>query len=241
MRDGLFNALSVLFFVLTLVVVTGVFALLAFPAPVDTDIVRMPSVAPELPTVTPTETGTATPTPTRTLPATFTPVPPSATPTSTATHTTTPQPSMTPSLTFTPSNTPTPTDTPVPFPYRLQGEPQFRDNFANSLGCDWQGVGGQVFDTVGQELQPEQANRLRIHIFNDRVDTVLRLGTNSFYGERTGWEVRTSGAPARELVYVRLELVDGTPQSNDAQINFPSGCDSNLAVVNFMINPAFPR
>ena len=35
MRNGLYNAFSVLFFVLTLAVITGVIALMAAPPPVD--------------------------------------------------------------------------------------------------------------------------------------------------------------------------------------------------------------
>lgn len=241
MRNGLYNALSVLFFVLTLGVITGVVALLAFPPPIDSDVAQLPTIAPDLPSVTPTDTGTATFTPTRTLPPTFTPAPPTLTPTPTVTWTTTPRATDTPTLTLTPSHTPTPTETPIPFPYRVMDEPEFRANFANSLGCDWQGLGGQIFDAAGQELSADLAQALRVHVISDSVDTVVRVGTNSFYGERTGWEVQTSTSPVAELVYVRLERADGTPQSNDAQVNFPADCEGNAGIVTFIVNTGFAR
>ena len=239
MRNGLYNAFSVLFFVLTLAVITGVVALLAFPAPVDTDVAQLPTFAPDLPSVTPTATGTATFTPTRTLPPTFTPAPPTATPSPTAPRTSTARATDTPTITHTPSSTPTPTETPIPFPYKVLDAPEFRANFANSLGCDWQGVGGQVLDLAGQELSAETAAGLRVHVIGDTVDTTVRVGTNSFYGARTGWEVQTSTSLVAELLYVRLELADGTPQSNDAQVTFPADCEGNAAIVVFAVNPGF--
>ncbi len=241
MRNGLYNAISVLFFILTLAVISGVIALLATPAPVDATVAQMPTFAPDLPTLTPTDTSTASPTPTQTLPATFTAPPSTATRTPTATITTTPRPSDTAAPSVTPSATPTPTETPIPFPFIVRDEPELRENFANSLGCDWQGVGGRVFDATGQELTAEDAIGLRAHIFSDSIDRTVRLGTNSFYGERTGWEAQTGTSIAAELVYVRLETADGEPMSNDAQINFPADCEGNAAVVEFVANPRFAR
>lgn len=241
MRNGLYNAFSVLFFVLTLAVITGVVIMLVSPTPVDSAVVQLPTFAPDLPTASPTDTATATPTHTRTLPPTFTAVPPSPTRTPTPTPTTTPRPSSTPAPTVTPSATATPSNTPIPFPYIVRDEPELRANFANSLGCDWQGVGGRVFDGAGQELTAEQATGLRAHVFSDTADITVRLGTNSFYGERTGWEAQLGTGIKAELVYVRLETPDGRAMSNDAQIRFPANCAGNAAIVEFEANPGFSR
>lgn len=238
--NRLYNAVSVLFFIATLGVVTFVIAQLVVPPPV-TPVSLLPTIAPDLPTVTPTETGTATSTATRTLPPSFTPAPPTNTSTATATSTTTPRPTDTAAPTNTPTTTHTPTNTPIPFPYIVDGTPELRANFANSLGCDWQGVGGQVFDATGLELTTEQAAQLRVHVFSDRTDMSVRLGTNSFYGARTGWEVGTATSAVAELVYAQLELADGTPQSNIAEIDFPANCEGNVAIVNFVVNTGFRR
>lgn len=236
MRNGLYNAFSVLFFILTLAVITGVIALMAAPPPVDIDIAQLPTFAPELPTITPTETFTPTATPTRTLPPTFTAVPPTTTVTPSATPTRTLEPSSTPTETHTPTPTQTSTQTPIPFPYMVREAPELRANFANSLGCSWQGLGGQVYGADGEELDAEAAADLRIHVFSDTVDRVVRLGTNSFYGDRTGWEAQTGTGISSEWVYVRLESPTGKPRSNDAQIFFPADCDANAALIHFTFN-----
>lgn len=239
MRNGLYNAFSVLFFILTLAVITGVIALMAAPPPVDPAIAQFPTFAPDLPTALPSDTPTATATPTRTLPPTFTAVPPTPTHTPSATLTLTPEPTGTPTETHTPTPTHTPTQTPIPFPYMLREEPELRANFANSLGCDWQGLGGKVYGADGEELSAEDAAELRVHVFSDTVDRVVRLGTNSFYGERTGWEAQTGTGISSELVYVRLENPAGRPLSNDAQIVFPADCDGNAAIVEFTFNERY--
>ena len=239
MRNGLYNAFSVLFFILTLAVITGVIALMAAPAPVDPTVAQFPTFAPDLPTTTPTDTPTATATPTRTLPPTFTPVPPTPTHTPSATLTLTLEPSGTPTETHTPTPTHTPTETPIPFPYILRDEPQLRANFANSLGCNWQGVGGKVFGEDGEELSASGAADLRIHVFSDTIDRIVRLGTNSFYGDQTGWEAQTGTSITSELVYVRLENPAGRPLSNDAQILFPADCEGNAAIVEFAFNERY--
>lgn len=237
MRTGLYNAVSVLFFILTLGVITAVIALLAAPAAVDPAVVQLPTFAPALPTAEPTETPTATATGTATLPATFTAVPATATHTPSATLTTTPRPSETAAPTVTPSETATPTETAIPYPFVVRDEPVLQANTANTLGCDWQGVGGRVFDSAGAELSVEQIADLRVHVYSNSIDRTVRLGTNSLYGERTGWEVATGTGIAAELVYVRLETTDGRLMSNEAQIEFPADCDGNAAVVEFVENP----
>ncbi|MBK9124292.1 MAG: hypothetical protein IPM16_14400 [Chloroflexi bacterium] len=237
MRAGLFNAVSVLFFIATLAVVTGVIYLLVAPPPVS-DIAAMPTRVPDPPTATPTDTPTETPLPPPTLPPTFTAAPATATPTSRPTETAEPSATLTPSITFTPSSTPTPTSTVIPFVYYAPDPPVLRENFANSLGCAWQGVGGRVLDAAQLELNEAVAADLRVHVFSDSVDETVPVGSNSFYGERTGWEVQTAVRARDEIVYARLENDAGTPQSPDVLVQFPGTCEQNLAEVVFTVNTA---
>lgn len=238
MRAGLFNAVSVLFFIATLAVVTGVIYLLVAPPPVS-DIAAMPTRVPDPPTATPTDTPTQTPLPPPTLPPTFTAAPATATPTDRPTATTEPSATQTPSITFTPSSTPTPTATVIPFVYYAPDPPALRENFANSLGCAWQGVGGRVLDAAQLELNAVVAADLQVRVFSDSVDETVPVGSNSFYGERTGWEVQTAVRARDEIVYARLENESGTPQSPDILVQFPGTCEQNLAEVVFAVNAAF--
>lgn len=237
MRAGLFNAVSVLFFIATLAVVTGVIYLLVAPPPVP-DLAALPTRAPDLPTATPTATPTQTPPPPPTLPPTFTSAPATATPTDRPTATLEPSATLTPSITFTPSSTPTATATVIPFVYYAPDPPTLRENFANTLGCAWQGVGGRVLDAAQLELNAAVAADLRVRVFSDNVDETVQVGSNSFYGERTGWEVQTAARAQEEIVYARLENAAGTPQSPDVLVQFPGTCEQNLAEVAFAVNTA---
>jgi hypothetical protein len=234
-----FNALTLLVFIGVLAVVTVGVALLLAPPPVPA-LTPLPTFIGELPSLTPSNTPTATATGTATLPPTFTPRPSeTATPTATASRTALPsatplRPSETPSHTPTPSITPTPTETPIPFPYIAQGEPVLSANTVNSLACAWQGVGGEV---VG--LTAAQAATLRVRVVSDAAEATAALGSNSLYGRETGWEVVLGTRPAVLLAYVRLESLDGLPQSPEVLVRFGGECTSNLARVTFTLNPRY--
>jgi hypothetical protein len=117
----------------------------AWPSPTPT---TGPSAAPTFPptwTPTPTATPTATPLPTDT-------------PTITPTPTNTPTPTFTPTATRPPAPPPTatptraPSPTPTPWPYMQHGYTYMVPNDKNDAGCDWLGVGGQVYDVQGIPL-----------------------------------------------------------------------------------------
>jgi hypothetical protein len=243
-QSAFVNAAIAIIFVAVLALITvGVAALLS-PPPLPPEVTPLPTFVGELPTVTPTNTATSTPTSTATLPPTFTPRP-SATATPTVSATATPPPSVTPLLpsqtpspTWTPKPTSTPTETPIPFPFIAQGEPVFSANTANSLGCAWQGIGGQVFNAAG-ELPADAAVGLYARVISDQLDRRTRLGSNSLYGQNTGWEMALGSRSAEMLVYVRLETEDGRPQSPDVLVRFTGDCTANLARVNLTVNPRF--
>lgn len=195
-------------------------------------------------TATPTETATSTDAPTLT---------PSNTPPPSATFTDTPpptdEPSITPSLTITntlaPTLTPLMTDTPIPteapnftpqptepppspFPFDWKdGQVIYTTNFANTAGCAWQGIGGQVFDLNDQPL-----TQIRIHVFGSGIDTYAVSGSNTLYGI-SGWEIPVSNAVSTNTYLVELQTSQGTIISPQVQVTFTGDCSRNLALVNF--------
>jgi hypothetical protein len=257
-----YNFISILFLLLSFIVLMFVIFRMAGPAAaVPTPVVSIPTAL-VLPTVTPTDTPTNTPLPTWTntpsptntpLPTdapTLTPSntpPPSATftPTFTAsnTYTAVPSqtitdtivPSLTPNVTDTPTETPTldftsqPTEPPPsPFPFDLKdGQVIFTTNFANTAGCAWQGIGGQVFDMNDQPL-----TQIRVHVFGSGVDTYAVSGSNTLYGI-SGWEIPVSNVVNNNTYLVELQTSQGTIISQQVQVLFVADCSRNLALVNF--------
>jgi hypothetical protein len=111
--------------------------------------------------------------------------------------------------------------------YDLRSEPIFTQNFANTAGCAWQGIGGQVFDINGLPI-----NGLRIHVFSNQFDQFVDSGSNSLYGAG-GWEVPVDSKISTNIYFVELLSPGGTVISPRVQVGFPSDCLKNLALVNF--------
>lgn len=243
-----YNIVSIVFLVLSLLWVGFVVVRLLGPAPVA----QVAAVPTEV--VIPTETPSNTPRPT--LPATFTPTPtetntPTITPTGTntpaptSTITDTPGPTLTPSATFTPSISPTftPTITPtgptetftptvVPFLYDLRdGQVIYTANTFNSAGCAWEGIGGQVFKFDGTEQ--DGASGLQVHVFGGAVDNRVPVGSNTIYG-LSGWELKVDDKINNVTYFVELESSVGTVISPRIQIDFPSDCQRNVAIIRFI-------
>ena len=245
----IYNIISVVFLLLTVVVLVLGISRFLQPPPRATNVVVVPT-AMILPTLT------ATLTPSATLPATWTLTP---TQTETSTPTETMIPSVTASLTITPTLTLTPTvaptetpsltptvtltDTPAasvtpagtdtpepsPFPFRLRNnQVAFTSNFANTAGCQWQGFGGAVFDLSGAPL-----NGIRVHVYDGQtVELYSASGTNTLYGPG-GWEMQIATGINAQTYFIELMAVDGTVISPTVQVTFPGSCEGNLAVVNF--------
>lgn len=252
--DLVYNMVS-LFFVMATLVVVVVVGVVLLQAPDEGDaLALLPTVAPTRtptdtpiptltdtatptglpPTFTPTPTNTLTPTITPTLTSTITPSPtltdtPSVTPTPAASDT----PTLTPTFTLTPSPTgPTPTFTPSvsPFLFDLRDAITYRANFANTAGCNWQGIGGQVLALDGTPFQ----GNLQVRAFNSQTDRVVPIGSNSLYGEGSGWEITVDVRVNSQLYFVQLESIGGTQLSPRIQVQFNSNCDFNTAIVNFI-------
>ncbi len=242
-------------FIPTPVVILPTAAFLPTFTPTNTHTPVPPTITPSnTPEPTFTETYTWTPTftwtliPTRELTAvpptqTFTPEPPtltgapSATITPSLTITFTLTPSAIPSATqplppsSTPNNfTPQPTEPPPsPFPFALRDNqpPTYTLNFANSAGCSWQGIGGQVSDMSAQAI-----GGIRVHVYGSGIDTYTSSGSNSLYGA-SGWEVPLSNTVNTNIYFVELQSQGGTIISETVQVRFSGVCQQNLALVNF--------
>ncbi len=280
-RAQIYNLISILFLLLTVIAVLVVALRMAAPPPTAEVSFIVPTVA-ILPsatntaTLTATFTETPTETPSATITPTISPIPPSITwtqiPTLTPSLTNTVPPTLTiePSLTnapsatigptFTPSDTPTiapsltitatlpvtltevPSITPTlndftpqptspppsPFPFVLRdNQVIYTLNFANTAGCAWQGIGGQVFDLTGQPL-----TQVRVHVFGAGIDQFTTSGSNTLYGI-SGWEVPLSTTLTSNSYVVELQSAQGTIISPQVPITFTPDCSKNLALVNF--------
>lgn len=244
----IYNLISLIFLVLTIVVIVlVVMRFLGPPAATPLAVADAPTAF-VLPSLTPSNTPTITQPPTFTLTPTdtLTPTetqPPTATIAPSATITDTPGPTDTPSMTPTPSisPTPTPTETPTgptdtpqptlsPFLYDLRDQQViFTQNFANTAGCAWQGLGGQVFD-----INDTAVNGMQIHVFGPNVgDRFVTSGSNSLYGAG-GWEQPVDNKINGGTYYVELLSPAGTAISPRIQVTFPTDCAQNLALVNFV-------
>jgi hypothetical protein len=198
-----------------------------------------------LPTETPTETPTDTPTPIIPTEApTFTP---SLTNTISPSVTISPVPTLTPSETITATLVVTPTDVPTatptvndftpqptvpppsPYPFILRdNQVIYTTNFANTAGCSWQGIGGQVFDLNGQPLQ-----QIRVHVFDGKgFDVYVASGSNTLYG-LSGWEVPVNTTLTTNGYIVELQSQQGTILSPQIPVTFAADCGRNLALINF--------
>ena len=262
--DGVYNFISILAIISTIAVIVGTIAIVAGTPPRGITPLQQTQIAEAIiptPTASSTATETLTPTLTRTpLPPTFTltptetltPLPTetfTASPAPSATITDTPAPTFTPSQTFTPaaSNTPLPSDTPIgptatftaspsPYLFILREPAAFVRNFANSAQCAWQGMGGQVVNLEGTPF----VGNLQIHVYNNQFDRTVPVGSNSFYGtagpngETSGWEVQVTSAIDTQLYFVQLETQNGTLVSDTVQVQFPSSCEGNVAIINFL-------
>jgi hypothetical protein len=250
MRQGsgrIYNLISIVFLLLSLIVIVFVVSRLATPPITPQAVGDLPTPL-QLPTLTPSNTPSRTPlptftytpsnTPTPTETLTLTPtIPPSATITDTPRATDTPSATPTPSISPTPSPTatptgpsPTPPPTESPFLFDLRDEQViFTQNFANTAGCAWQGVGGQVFDLQGAPL-----TGMRVHVFGGDIgDRFVDSGSNSLYGTG-GWEQPVDNKINANTYFVELQTSVGTIVSPRITVTFPQDCTRNLALVNFI-------
>lgn len=260
MRNSIYNLISLLGVIGTVVVIVVTGVLVITPTEEEQNAASILPTAVIFPTDLPTDTPTATNTPgPPTFPPTFTPTPtntftPSPTFTETptitlsATITPTPRATDTPTVTYTPSASPTvtpsPTPTgpsptfspvPIPYPFILREEIAFTTNSFNTLGCNWQGVGGQVVDLNGNP----STTPLQVHVFDAEgsVDRIVRVGSSTLFNSQASWEVTVASAVNNRTYFVELQTTIGTVVSPTYNFQYPQDCSQNAAIANFRQNP----
>lgn len=253
---GLANILALAIFIVAIVIGLGALAIALSPSlrasvfpPPPTAVPSETPIPPTIVAVAQVPTETATPTEDPLLP-TFTPAPTNTNVPATATNTR--QPTLTPSITptfppatatATPSNTPTETptagpsptqtNTPSPFPFTKSSDsPFYLRNFANTAGCDWLGIAGEVLDTSGNAVA---AGQYRVHVWDSGVDERLDTGSAPAYGS-SGWEQFVFGSPVIRDYNVQLETVNGTAVSQVYRLQTRSSCNENLLYIIFEQN-----
>ena len=244
-RTQLFNQLTLLFLVLTPIVLICYLVILLFPTsplnPLAPIALAPPPVVPPTRTATATPTVTATPRPTNTptLMPTSTETP-TATPTEAPTNTPAPTakgtrrtgPPVPPSLT--PSRTPTPivtlSVTRSPFNYTAEVIYQYHQLY----GVNWAGAAGLVFG-----LDRKHQTNILVHLWGDEpVGTqgiTVTSGMNVSYGP-SGWEIKIDNKPAFGKWNLQLLADDGQPLSPVYAIEMKDDPRANLAYVIFYQN-----
>jgi hypothetical protein len=120
------------------------------------------------------------------------------------------------------------------YPYKLQtGAPAALQNFLNSDGCNYLGVGGQVFKLNGQAV-----TGLVVEITGTLSgNNVLFLGLtgNSQNLGPGGYEIKIGNQPVDSRGTLKIQLFDlnGTPQTPLIPLNTVADCNKNFILVNF--------
>jgi hypothetical protein len=204
------------------------------PAPTLTPTPLAPPTS-LVPTFPPTWTPQYTPTDTPTKPPTESP---------TITFTGTPRPTRTetPTITWTPSKTATPTPTGptltptrtwAPFNYLMQNDhPTYMQNWANTAGCKWLGIAGQVYDLKSHSVQG-----LYVHLEGGGLNVDAPTGAKPAYGPG-GYELYLTDHVVNTTDVYKVQLRDaaGKALSDWYTIATFEDCSKNLILVNFEQN-----
>lgn len=188
------------------------------------------------PTLYMTATATITPKP---LPPTYTPsLTQAPLTTRTKAPTWTPLPNMiTPTITETPTDTiePSPTVTPGLAVADITYKPS-TDYFPQS-GCNWMGVGGQVFDSKGKPL-PNQTLQLGGTLGDKTILDLSLSGTTpkALFGD-SGFDFLLGDTPIASTRTLWIQLFDNTSKKLTEKIYFDTftDCDKNLVFIVFML------
>ena len=166
--------------------------------------------------------------------ATFTPES-SATPTETATGVPGATSTPTPPQAITATATRTFTPTAATMPYALQpNSPVYTQNFVHSdKGCNWMGVGGQVFNRTGN---PVVGLVVVVEGFLGQrvVDELMLTGLSTPYGPG-GYEIVLDNktVASSNSLFITLFDLAGTPLTNPIPFETFNDCNKNLIVINF--------
>jgi hypothetical protein len=159
-------------------------------------------------------------------------------------------PTITPPATITPASLAPLTDTPVPTK-TLTVTPTPKAPFSVSsvnaiesviiphlqtVGCNWQGVGGTVDDQNGSSIIGLVV-RLGGSLNGKSIELTTVSGVSEEYG-KSGFEFVLGDTPvnSRDTIYVQLLDQAGLPLSEKVYINTFSDCEKNLILIRFKKN-----
>ncbi len=257
------NAITLIFLVLTGLVIIYVAILLANPyvpinpfpprtplpvyvvatadpnrptdTPPPTKLPETPRLSTAAPTITPTPTATSSPLPTATQIIASPPRLPSATPVL-----------PTPTLisgggaaaavegVFTPPPSGDPAQyTPSAFPFTVYEDAVTYIANPNDQGCRWASIAGSATDLEGQPI-----SGLAVHVVGEGIDEIRFTGTALTYGPG-GFEIFLNGAPLQGEYVVQLLSQTGSPISEEFTVETSPVCEENVAIVNFVQNHAY--
>ena len=149
-----------------------------------------------------------------------------------------------PAITNTPiteaTQAPTPTFTQVTFPYGLQSmNPHYLGNFSRpELGCEWLGVGGQVFNNEGavqKDIIIKAGGDLNgAPVLEEMTMPLADPDVDIAYGPG-GYELTLANGPieSEETIWVQLFSLDGSPLSEKIFLTTFDDCQKNLLLMNF--------
>ena len=227
------NLLTALVLLSTLCAGAGMVAVFVNPGLVEAVDPFIPGLDLQPPPTLPAILGwpTATNTPEIYLPASWTPtVTETAGPTSTPIPTQTPMPTDTPTP---PAETYTPTPTGLPFSIQPGSPIYMANSFVNALGCDWMGVGGQVFDTGGAPIVGLSVH-LEGQLGGQPIDLTALTGSAVVLGP-SGYVFDLSDRPTASQGTLWLQLQDtaGLELSDQLFLTTYESCEQNFMLVNW--------
>jgi hypothetical protein len=110
--------------------------------------------------------------------------------------------------------------------------PRYLQNYANSEGCNWLGIAGEVFDLAGN---PVSLNTYQVHIWDGGVDERVPVGGALAYGP-SGFERFLFDSPRVQDHNIQLETVSGTAVSQVYRVQTRASCNQNLLYFVFVQN-----
>ncbi len=147
----------------------------------------------------------------------------------------TPLPSPTPEPTLTPTPQPTIEVQAVPKmpPFvPLDQAPVFAPAFTHAQeGCNWMGLAGQAFDSEGRPIVGLVVV-VEGNVAGTPVEALGFSGLATAYGPG-GFEVKLSDQVMPGIFWVQLFDIDAQPLIEPLNFTMLSGCERNLAVLNF--------
>lgn len=119
--------------------------------------------------------------------------------------------------------------------YMLQrGTPAAIPNFVDiGAGCNWAGVGGQVFDLAGSPMSGLIV-QVRGTLEGRQIQSSVSTGSSTHFGPG-GYEMKLADHPVASFT-LELLLLDaaGEPLSGRYRLQTYNNCQQNLLVVNLM-------